>query len=221
MRAPSLAALAAALLARGIVASTFDPWFFVDGVLGGFDAPGLPPASLTLDAARAACAANDACFGYSCAGAVPPPPAGALLQCVFKSATAAGDKSGWQSFVRCGIESPCPAPPPCTPGTWASANGFLADGGDVLTPGPSTFASAQATCIATSGCLGITFDANSSQPEGVIPTVFFKNQTDEVDDSGASRACAAPACAAPAAYLRARRTLRSLVDVDCLSCIKP
>ena len=165
------------------LAAAFDPYTYIDGVLGGFDAPGLPPATLTLDAARAACAANDGCFGFSCAGAVPPPQPEAQLPCLFKSASATGTRAGWQSFVRCGVESPCPPAPPCAPGSWASANGFLADGGDVLAPGPSTFAAAQSLCVATAGCLGITFDANSSQPEGVIPTVYWKNQTDEVDDA--------------------------------------
>ena len=183
MHAPLALAAAALLLVRAAASAFPDPYFFVDGVLGGFDAPGLPPATLTLDAARAACSANAACFGFSCAGAVPPPLPGAQLPCVFKSATAAGDRAGWQSFVRCGIESPCPAPPPCTPGAWASANGFLADGGDVRAPGPSSFADAKATCLSTAGCLGITFNSNSSQPEGMIATVYYKNQTDEVDSS--------------------------------------
>ena len=192
----------AALLAASLAAcacrtaAAFDPWYFVDGVLGGFDAPSLPPATMTLDAARAACGANDGCFGFSCAGAVPPPPPSAQLPCVFRSASAAGARNGWQSFVRCGVLSPCPPAPPCAPGSWASANGFLADGGDVVKPGPSTFADAQALCLQTPGCLGITFDSNSSQPEGVIPEVYWKNQTSEVDDASWWAWVVCPAAAA-------------------------
>ena len=85
--------------------------------------------------------------------------------------------------MRCGVLSPCPPAPACAPGAWASANGFLADGGDVLPPAPSSFADAQQRCAATAGCLGITFNANASQPDGEIPTVFYKNQTSEVDDA--------------------------------------
>jgi hypothetical protein len=176
--------ISAHLLVVAIIASTaaaFDPYYYIDGVLGGFDA--LPPASVTLAAARAACDASDGCFGFSCEGAVPPPPPEAALPCVFRSASAAGARPGWQSFVRCGVLSPCPPAPPCAPGAWASANGFLADGGDALPPAPSTFADAQRRCASTAGCLGITFSANASEPEGVIPTVYFKNQTSEVDDA--------------------------------------
>jgi len=173
---------AALALAAAAAARAFDPYFFVPGQLSGFDAPGLPPANITLAAAQALCSASDGCFGVSCETPLPPPDPAPAVPCVFKTATMAAAAPGWASFVRCGVLSPCPPAPPCTAGDWSSAHGFLADGGDALPPGPATFAQAKATCAATAGCLGITFSAPEAQPSGTISTVYYKNQTDEVDD---------------------------------------
>jgi hypothetical protein len=65
----------------------------------------------------------------------------------------------------------------CSAGWQKPLNGFLADGGDAIPPAAATLADAQATCVSTDGCVGITFMANSSAPDGVIPRVYYKNQT--------------------------------------------
>ena len=70
---------------RGGGGSHWDEWRYVDGALtDGFDAPGLPAANMTADAARAACAANAGCFGYSLFAPLNPRP-DALVPCIFRS----------------------------------------------------------------------------------------------------------------------------------------
>ena len=72
------------------------------------------------------------------------------------------------------------------PGAFGPATpGFLADGDDVLPPGPAaSLADAQALCARTPRCTGITFASNSSSPEGAIPNVYYKGTFDEVDSAG-------------------------------------
>ena len=77
----------------------------------------------------------------------------------------------------------CPAG--TAPGAFGPAlPGFLAAGDDLLPPGAFSLADAKARCAATTGCAGITFHANSSDPQGVIPTVYFKSAFEESDAAG-------------------------------------
>ena len=62
--------------------------------------------------------------------------------------------------------------------------GFLAAGDDILPPGPFLLADAKALCSKTTGCFGLTFYGNSSNPPGVIPTVYFKSAFEESDAPG-------------------------------------
>ena len=66
----------------------------------------------------------------------------------------------------------------------APAPGYLSDGDDVLPPAAATLAQAQAQCRAAPRCVGITFEANSSAPVGVISKVYFKGAFDEHDSAG-------------------------------------
>jgi hypothetical protein len=65
---------------------------------------------------------------------------------------------------------------------WSSAAGFISDGGDVLPAANSTIADAQALCLATAGCRGITFPGAVDQPGEVL--VYFKNHTDTSGSAG-------------------------------------
>ena len=173
---------------RGGGGSQWDRWRYVDGALSdGFDAPGLPAANMTADAARAACASNGGCFGYSLFAPLNPRP-DAVVPCIFRSTSTTTPSGGgsplWQSFVRCGIESPCPPPPPCTPGEFAGPlPGFIGAGGDVIPAAMHTVADGKALCFATPGCLSITFASNSSSPEGQV-NVYFKDNVQETDSAG-------------------------------------
>jgi hypothetical protein len=78
-----------------------------------------------------------------------------------------------------------PPPPPCTPRTWAPAqDGYLSAGDDVIPASNHTLADAQAVCAATKGCVGITFEAASASPPGVIANVYFKSSYNEQDAAG-------------------------------------
>lgn len=79
-------------------------WTWLPGQLGGADA--LPPATMSLDAAKAACAAAAAppCFGVSWQGPLNPPSPQLFS---FKSQTTPSTAPGWQTLLRCGVDAPC------------------------------------------------------------------------------------------------------------------
>jgi hypothetical protein len=170
----------------GVGAAALPPsWTYLSGQLGGFDAPGLPPRNATLTEAAAVCEASAGCFGFSCAGALSPPPTEAL-PCVFRSSTVPRGGAPWQTFLRCGVRAPCPPVPPCQRGVWAPPlPGYIGAGGDVAPPAARTLAAAQAACAATAGCAGITFAASAPDGGGgVIPTVYLKDSVAETDAPG-------------------------------------
>jgi hypothetical protein len=167
------------------VNSKFDPWFGIQGMLSGFDIPSLPPAIMNISTAELICSSNDDCFGYSFNSTIPNPDPSQMFLCVFRSTTFTGGESDWYSFARCGVYTPCPPQPSCQKGEWASASGYLAANGDVIAPDSSiSLADAKKKCSSTINCLGITFSGPSGEPEGLIPLVYYKNQTDFSAASG-------------------------------------
>ena len=62
--------------------------------------------------------------------------------------------------------------------------GFIGLGGDCITNGSYTLPAAKARCAAAPDCRGITFKAGAAAPTGVIPNVYFKNQTNVAGGSG-------------------------------------
>ena len=77
-------------------------WFYLPGQLGGADA--LPPATMTLDAAEAACMAEPTCDGISYQGPLNP---AAPQSIIFKSSTVPNAAPGWVTLLRCGVQTPC------------------------------------------------------------------------------------------------------------------
>ena len=156
-----------------------DPYFGIQGLLSGFDVPNLPPAMMNVSTAELMCSSNVNCFGYSFNSSIPNPDPSSSFLCVFRSTTYTGGESTWFSFARCGVFSPCPPPPSCQKGAWASAAGYLSADGDVISADTSiTLSDAKKKCSLTINCLGITFSGPSGQPDGLIPLVYYKNQTD-------------------------------------------
>lgn len=76
-------------------------WTYIVGTLGGADA--LPPASMALDDAKAACMAAPLCYGISWSGPLNP---AAPQSFVFKTSTVPGGSTG-NTLLRCGVETPC------------------------------------------------------------------------------------------------------------------
>ena len=76
-------------------------WTWVQGLLGGPDA--LPPATLAIDDAKAACADAPLCHGISWTGPLNPAAPQAFS---FKSSTVAGGSAG-NTLLRCGVQTPC------------------------------------------------------------------------------------------------------------------
>lgn len=76
-------------------------WTYIVGLLGGADA--LPPATLAIDDAKAACMAAPLCHGISWTGPLNPAAPQAFS---FKSSTVPGGSTG-NSLLRCGVDAPC------------------------------------------------------------------------------------------------------------------
>jgi hypothetical protein len=164
---------------------SFDPWYSLSGLLSGYDVPNLPPMILNVSTAESLCTSNINCFGYSFNSSIPNPNPSELLLFKFRSITFTAGESNWYSFVRCGVYSPCPPQPVCQKGTWESLGGFLAADGDVIPPDTSiSLLDAKNKCISTINCLGITFSGTNEQPDGLIPMVYYKNQTDFSSSEG-------------------------------------
>jgi hypothetical protein len=79
-------------------------WAYLPGQLGGADA--LPPATLAIADAEAACmaAANPPCYGISWQGPLNP---AAPQLFSFKTQTVPSAAPGWQTLLRCGVVAPC------------------------------------------------------------------------------------------------------------------
>jgi hypothetical protein len=76
-------------------------WTFVPGLLSGADA--LPPATIAIADAKAACAGVPLCYGISWAGPLNP---SAPQLVSFKSSTVAQGTTG-NTLLRCGVQTPC------------------------------------------------------------------------------------------------------------------
>ncbi len=67
--------------------------------------------------------------------------------------------------------------------TWAPAAGFISDGGDVLPAANMSLAAAQALCLSTPGCRGLTYASDEASPSGDV-LIYFKNHTDTSGTAG-------------------------------------
>lgn len=76
-------------------------WAYIAGLLGGADA--LPPATMAIEDAKAACMAAPLCYGISWTGPLNP---AAAQMFSFKTATVPSGKTG-NSLLRCGVQTPC------------------------------------------------------------------------------------------------------------------
>jgi len=76
-------------------------WAWIAGTLGGADA--LPPATMDIDDAKAACFAAPLCYGISWTGPLNPP---TPQMFTFKTATVPSGNTG-NTLLRCGVQTPC------------------------------------------------------------------------------------------------------------------
>jgi len=77
-------------------------WTWIAGELGGPDAR--PAGTMLIGDAQTACAAVPSCYGISWQGPLnPAAPQGFL----FKTSTVPGAANGWQTLLRCGVQTPC------------------------------------------------------------------------------------------------------------------